>query len=1072
MPILRYIPFWLALLGSLPARTAEAQRPLSSVIDSVSPQMVVEQWSMPQGLPQSSVRSLALDASGHVWGATFGGMFRFDGRAIRAYPIRPLDGEVVSALAPSKDGTLYVGTAQGRFAVIGRDLQISPFPAPPFTSGRGIDDIHVDNKGTLWARAWDEIAVFRGGAWKREPGSHYAGSPLVDLPSGEVAYYGSYGYAHGRPGSVRLDSSVPVRPLSDQRQGLYADPLNRIWLGGYDLTVLEGGQAYRIPGVRGIVTTIVPDLKGNVWIGTEVGLYRVARATAPSAALRAEMILGLQVAVLTVTKTKDDLLVVGTRGGGLLVVRERPVRVVPHQVAGDHQVTTVLADPNGNVWAAAGCSDLFLLNRGGQLVDTIPRRQASGCSRAAVRDARNRIWMGMDGVIRRRDHERRFRDWEVPRIDREVISVRPFLLVGDTVLAGLSDGRIARIGPDDQLQFAVGWDQPTGMSIESLERASNGTIWVGQMGRITAWRGASRRVFGATAGMPASVPRALHADRGGVWIGTYGSGLLYLPSDDASGRIRRLPLRDQTVSGFVRDSINRLWMTGNLGLTIVSHAALRRWVGDSLARPDFVLLGMSDGVPEGNYGQPAVIRVGPREIVAASIEGLVRADAAIDRLGQTPPLLIDEIRTAARMLTPERGPMALPAGERNVTVTFSMATYRFADEAQFRYRVVGRDPAWISIDDVRQLQLSGLGAGLHEVRLEGRVPGGTWRAAAPIRLTVAPFWHERWSIRLLLIGVLIGAGAAISRQRWRAVRAEVRAREVELGARRDAAEQAARHQRELAQVGRVAVAGELTASLSHELGQPLAAIVNNAEVARRLALRLQEQTGRDEPVLDEVLRDVVIQGHRASQVVREFRRFLRREPIEPEALSVQELVESVVVLVRQEFAAARVPLRVEVPAPLPRLFGERILLQQVLVNLLQNALEAARLPGRSDAEVLVRLRAANEGVRFTVVDTGPGFSATIRATAFEPFVTGRRHGMGMGLAIARRIVEAHGGTIRLGRLPTAGAVVSVWLPITAPVEGEPGDRLVPAQVTPPVNPAVHTGVSLPGASAPRAVTTS
>jgi C4-dicarboxylate-specific signal transduction histidine kinase len=281
-------------------------------------------------------------------------------------------------------------------------------------------------------------------------------------------------------------------------------------------------------------------------------------------------------------------------------------------------------------------------------------------------------------------------------------------------------------------------------------------------------------------------------------------------------------------------------------------------------------------------------------------------------------------------------------------------------------------------------------------------------------------------------------------QRVRSVKATALAREIELQARRDAALLAEQHQREMAQVSRVAVAGELTASLSHELGQPLAAIVNNAEVARRLLARQVSQGAPANLAVEEALLDVVAQGRRASQVVREFRRFLRREQGEREELTVKDLLESTTLLLRQEYSDRGVPLHVDVAPGVPVLRVERVLVQQVLVNLLQNGLEAARrVP---DGQVLVRARAVRGGVRMTVVDNGSGFAADVRRSAFEPFVTTRANGMGMGLAIARRVVDAHGGHIAVGHLPGAGAVVSLWLPARH-VPAEESDSLVPQQVT-------------------------
>jgi signal transduction histidine kinase len=392
----------------------------------------------------------------------------------------------------------------------------------------------------------------------------------------------------------------------------------------------------------------------------------------------------------------------------------------------------------------------------------------------------------------------------------------------------------------------------------------------------------------------------------------------------------------------------------------------------------------------------------------------------------------------------DEGKLVIAPNERVLQLRFSAPSFRFSDGLQFRYRLEGRDGDWVSAESDRIIRIVGVRPGRYIFHLEVRAPGGVWRAAEPLVLDFTPLFTELVWPRVLLGTLLLVLAILYSRQRVRAAEAMAKARETELQGQRVAASLAAQHQREIAQVSRVAVAGELTASLSHELGQPLAAIVNNAEVARRLIEARAAGTDMTMQRADEALRDVVQQGRRASQVVREFRRFLKRERGQRDLLTMQELLDSATVMLRQAFSEAHVALEVRIAPGTPALLAERVLLQQVMVNLLQNAIEGSR--HAPAAQVLVRARPAGDGVRVTVVDNGSGFAADVRRSAFEPFVTTRSDGMGMGLAIARRVVDAQGGHIAVGHLPGAGAVVSLWLPLQH-TPSDHSDRLVPLQVT-------------------------
>lgn len=231
-------------------------------------------------------------------------------------------------------------------------------------------------------------------------------------------------------------------------------------------------------------------------------------------------------------------------------------------------------------------------------------------------------------------------------------------------------------------------------------------------------------------------------------------------------------------------------------------------------------------------------------------------------------------------------------------------------------------------------------------------------------------------------------------------------------------------QADLAHATRVATLGELTASIAHEVSQPLMAVVTNGEAGMRW-LR------RDPPDLAEVetaLGRVIAEGRRASDIVKRIRAFLRKAPSLQDALAVGALVEEAAALVQRELVRAGIRLQVEIETGLPDVRGDRIQLQQILVNLLVNANQA--MAGHAGERVLTvaASRTSDNGVAIEVADTGPGIAADHLQRLFDPFFTTKPDGMGMGLAICRTTAEAHGGRLSVESLPNQGATFRLTLP--------------------------------------------
>jgi signal transduction histidine kinase len=242
-------------------------------------------------------------------------------------------------------------------------------------------------------------------------------------------------------------------------------------------------------------------------------------------------------------------------------------------------------------------------------------------------------------------------------------------------------------------------------------------------------------------------------------------------------------------------------------------------------------------------------------------------------------------------------------------------------------------------------------------------------------------------------------------------------------------EQEARAQ--AAHATRVGAMGAFAASLAHELTQPLAASLANAETGVRLL-------AAPEPDLDELratLADIVADERRAGELVQKLRRFLRRGEVERGELDLREVLEEVLHLVGREAEARGVRLGLEIAEALPKIVGDRVELQQVVLNLLSNAIDAVAAGDRTVREIMVRAGRSGDGVSVEVRDSGPGMDAETLARIFQPFFTTKPKGMGLGLSISRTIVEAHGGTLSAHSAPGKGSTFRIELPPRPPRHG-------------------------------------
>ena len=270
-------------------------------------------------------------------------------------------------------------------------------------------------------------------------------------------------------------------------------------------------------------------------------------------------------------------------------------------------------------------------------------------------------------------------------------------------------------------------------------------------------------------------------------------------------------------------------------------------------------------------------------------------------------------------------------------------------------------------------------------------------------------WYILGALFIFVLQAVMIAGLFVQRTRRRRA-------EMELQRNREA----------LAHVARVATVGELTTSVAHELNQPLGAILSNAEAAEMFLTA-------EPPALDEVrdiLADIRKDDQRASEVIRRMRSLLRKQELAPKSIEINEALEEVLKLLSIDASARKVAIKFERTAGLLRVWCDPVHFQQVVLNLVVNGVEAmAGLP-EENRQIVVRTDPGDNGtVKIAVADSGPGIAVDRLPKLFEPFFTTKKEGMGMGLSIARTIVEAHHGQIWAENNSGSGATFYFTVPV-------------------------------------------
>ncbi len=978
---------------------------------------VFDPGNTPQ-LPNAGIVNLHLDQRGRMWVSTLGGLVvresgegQVAGGKWRTFGTNEgWAGNYVRTFAERAGGDLLLTTFDGHVLEFGGD-RLKELPHPPSPPKMGFFGA-VDETGQWWVTQRDFVGRWDGQRWIQtyfpDRSQSDPGVPSLSARDGGVWILSGKELLKIRQGAEVSRVSLPQLPSANW--SLSEDSRTNVWIGSYGAGLFRldprGSLQHWTPtnGLGNLNCRFVfEDHEGNLWVGTSRGLSRFKPRRVQD--LDRERLLSERLA-RAVWPASDGGMWVATYDQGLFRYDALGISIVgvPGPESGHLIGLSVLEDHAGRVWYRG--NEACWWRRGPADFEKTPLRWAQDANgRALFEDSKGRIWISAwQGVV--------------------LYDGNVFHEFGSEV--GLPPGGIKCIGED---HAGVPWlaAEEGVFRYEKDRFVEVSTVDSKSLREIISFK----------------------ADPDGtMWMGTRTRGLLRLRDGRLSAIGPPLGFPVEAVHAIIEDDQGYFWMPSNRGIVRASRRDLHAVADGAEERLDCQLLDWHDGLPsvECSPSQPSCARDRSGRLWFATQRGVAMIDPASFRLNsRPPPVHIEQVdyqlpragskagnpqpsgdtgAARVRLVAPLPEPLRLPAGSYGLEITYTALNFSSPEKLRFQTKLEGSDRDWEDAEGLRIARYHQLQPGDYVFRVRAANNDGVWNeAGARLAFTVLPFyWQTIWfrvAMGLLLLG---GGGGTIA---WWAFSKHHR----ELAE----LERTRQQQSELAHLSRVTMLGELSGSLAHELNQPLTAILSNAQAAQRFL-------AHDNADLDEVrdiLKDIVDEDKRAGEVIRRLRLLLKKGEVQHQPLDLNEVVLEVLKLVRSDLVNQGVTAQTELAPGLPVLHGDRVQLQQVLLNLVINACDAMSGVATADRQFIVRTKPAyGQGVEASVSDCGDGIPADKLEQVFEPFFTTKAHGMGLGLSVCRTIITAHGGKLWVTNNAARGATFH----FTLPAEGEGSNK--------------------------------
>jgi signal transduction histidine kinase/ligand-binding sensor domain-containing protein len=1053
-----------------------------------------------RGLSQTRVLQIVQDDQGFMWFGTQYGLDRYDGYKFRVFTpvpgrVNSLSGAYIYSLFKDHAGLLWIGCDQS--------LERFDPATEKFTHYRIESDapsrvpltvVHIsqDRTGTLWLATG-------GGLYGFDPGTgqithHYIHDPhnpsslsSNDLRSTGEDRSGRF-WVMGRSnleefdrktGKVTLRASLPESGLDSG--SFYEDHLGIFWIvygsdhgdGGlatFDRTtnkitsfsLYDSSTSKRM---RVGVDKILEDESGTLWFASGgAGLLKFDREHGRMISYHnqpenAESIAEDRVIALGKDHQGNIWTAFHARAPNVFSIKRpffspllRP-NLSPNSL-GEYIVNAIYEDREGVLWVGITGSLLRIDPKSGQYAFFRPSGSWLDFDPIAITEDRwGILWVGTvtQGLYRFNGSTGEFQNYVHNPDDPSSLSastvIRIFVDRAGRIWLATGNG-LDRLDPSTG-QFAI-YKRDMQSRTESyfdIDEDRNGGLWLGGTSGLQHFDPTTGKFVGYEHRIddPHSLSdnrvTSVHADHEGtVWAATE-SGLDKLNPESGSftSYYTKDGLPSDRVNCILEDQRGDLWMSTNRGISRFDPIANR-----------FKNYSTADGLPGMDFtGWLTCSKGTTGRMFFGGFSGAISfyPDRVVDS-AYVPPIVFTDFRLFGRALEVGSGSplkksisytdnITLSHQQSTFTLEFAALSYSDNTIGRYRYKLDGLDQQWTETgSDQRAVNYVALPTGSYTFHVQTATGQSGWGLpGATLRIRVLPPWWRTWWFRLIVAAALLFLV-------WGVYHLRIRSIEQHYRERRQAEEALRQAHAELIRANRVSTMGELTASLAHEVNQPIAAVVMNANACLRWL-------ARDRPDLEEAREAasrIAQDAWRAGEIVKRVRLLFKKGTLQRELVDLNEVIREMMLLLNSEATQFAVSVRTELAVDLPWVMGDRVQLQQVLMNLMMNGIDAMK-DMNGIRELTIQSHWGEVGqVLISVSDTGVGLPPQQAGKIFNAFFTTKTHGTGMGLAISRSIIESNGGRLWAADNSPRGARFCFTLPISDETRDlvVSGDRTEPA----------------------------